>query len=490
MVVATAFPVRVYFAEVRLKEQIRGKRALFAAEVGTTKMKRTLITIIAIASLAVGAWAQAPAAAPAKNFKDQAEYGLYNEIIKPELTPAVRLQTLDKWKAGYAQSEYSDVRLKIYLITYQQLMRHREAIDTALEILKTDANDMSALTEIVGYGLTLMPTAANAPLTAQNKTDLDTIDKTGRYVIANIDAMYAADKKPAGMTDPQWAAAKPVMRNFAQFTVARAAVTSKDAAKAEAELAKTLEMDATNAQASYALAGVLLGQQKDHPEKMPLALYQYARASQYDGPGSMDAATRKQVDTFLGRAYGTFHGSAQGLDQLKTLAKTAVLPPAGFSIKSTVDIAKDVEEKRQAAAKANPMLAFWGEVKEGLTGDNSAMYWESVKDAALPGGANGVMKFKGKLISATPETKPKELTIAISGEVAEVTLKLDEPLPGKMDLGGELSFSGTAKEFTKEPFMLTFEVEPANVEGWTGKGAPGARPAGAGKKGAPAAKKK
>ena len=84
------------------------------------------------------------------------------------------------------------------------------------------------------------------------------------------------------------------------------------------------------------------------------------------------------------------------------------------------------------------------------------------------------------------ETRPKELTLAIGGDTPNVTLKLDEPLPGKMDPGGEISFFGAAKEFSKDPYMLTFEVAPDDLEGWTGKGPAPARPAGAGKKGAPA----
>jgi hypothetical protein len=235
------------------------------------------------------------------------------------------------------------------------------------------------------------------------------------------------------------------------------------------------------------LAGVLLAQQKEHPEKMPLAIFEYARAATYDGPGSMDAATRKQIDTFLGKAYLTYHGSAQGLDQIKTQAKANALPAGDFGIKSTVDLAKEEQAKRDAAAKENPMLAFWTEIKEGLTGDGSAAYWEAMKDAALPGGREGVPKFKGKLVSATPETKPKELTIAIAGEPADVTLKLVEPLPGKMEAGGEISFSGVAKDFAKEPYMVTFEVEPTDVEGWTGKG-PVAAPRPGAKKAAPAKK--
>jgi hypothetical protein len=446
-------------------------------------LKKTLISTIALVALALTANAQAKK----PEWKDRAEYDLYDAITKDTM-PASRLQNLDKWKSQYAQSEYADVRLKIYLVTYQQLNNHRAAFDTATEILRADPSDLTSLTEIVGYGLTLLPAQANAQLSAQNKSDLDTVEKTARYIGGNLDKVYGADKKPQGTTDDQWNAAKPTMQKFAQFTIARGAVLAKDVPKAETELMNTVKMDPTNTQAVYMLASNLLGQQKEHPEKMPAALFEYARAASYDGPGAIDAATRKQIDAFLTKAYNTYHGSAQGLDQLKTQAKAAALPPDGLAIKSTVAIAEEQEEKRKAAAKENPMLAFWGEIKESLTGDGSAAYWEAMKDAGLPGGHDGVMKFKGKLVSTTPATKPKELTVAIAGEAADVKLVLTEPLPGMMDPGGEISFNGVAKEFSKDPYMITFEVDPADVEGWTGKGPAPAR--GAGKKGGPATKKK
>ena len=367
---------------------------------------------------------------------------------------------------------------------------HRAAFDTATEILKTDPNDAASIQEILGFVRALMPQQPNAALSAQNKADLDTAEKVARALLANPDAIYGADKKPQGVADDAWAKTKPTMVNFAQFTLGYIATTEKDPAKAEAELTKTLQADPNNAQASYMLAGVLLAQQKDHPEKMPLALFEYARAASYDGPGALDANTRKSIDGFLGKAYATYHGSAMGLDQVKTMAKTSAMPPADLKILSTVDIAKADEEKRQQAAKENPMLAFWNEIKEGLTGDGSAMYWDAMKDAALPSGRPEVTKFKGKLVSATPETRPKELTIAIGGDMPDATLKLEEPLPGKMDPGGEISFSGVAKDFSKAPFMVTFEVSKDDIEGWTGKGPAGApRAPGTAKKAAPATKK-
>lgn len=451
-------------------------------------MKKTIIFLVAVATLAVGLQAQAPAKTE-KNWKDRAEYDLYSEIIKPDAKPEARLQNLEKWKNAYPTSEYADQRLKIYLITYQQMNNHRAAFDTATEILKTDPNDAASIQEILGFVRALMPQQPNAPLSAQNKADLDTAEKVARALLANPDAIYGADKKPQGVADDAWAKTKPTMVNFAQFTLGYIATAEKDPAKSEAELTKTLQADPTNAQASYMLAGVLLAQQKDHPEKMPLALFEYARAASYDGPGALDANTRKSIDGFLSKAYATYHGSPMGLDQVKTVAKASAMPPADFKILSTVDIAKAEEEKRQQAAKENPMLAFWNEIKEGLTGDGSAMYWDAMKDAALPSGRPEVTKFKGKLVSATPEIRPKELTLAIGGDMPDATLKLEEPLPGKVEPGGEISFSGVAKEFSKSPFMVTFEVSRADIEGWTGKGPAGARAPGAGKKAAPATKK-
>jgi hypothetical protein len=466
-------------------------------------MRKTIISLVAMTALAVGLYAQAPAAAPAapqksaKNWKDTAEYDLYSAIIKPDATPASRLQNLDKWKAGYPQSDYADTRQKIYLITYQALNNHRAAFDIATETLKTDPNDLASIQEILGYIRALEPTDSKAALSAQNKADLETAEKVARYLEANADAVFAPDKKPQGATDAQWAQAKPTMVKFAQFTLGYIGVEEKDSTKSEAELIKTLQTDPANAQASYMLATLLLGQQKDHPEKMPFALFEYARAAVYDGPGAMDAKTRGSVDNFLTtKAYPTYHGSAEGLPELKTLAKTNALPPGeGLKIKSTVDIAKEEEEKRQKAAADNPMLAFWTTMKEALTSADSAVsdkYWDAAKGAGLPPKDSvPTGKFKGKLISATPETRPKELLIAIEKpDVADVKLVLEEPLPGKMEPGGDISFFGSPEEFSKSPYIVTFKIaDPKeDIEGWTGKGPAG--PPRTGAKKAPATTKK
>ena len=80
-------------------------------------------------------------------------------------------------------------------------------------------------------------------------------------------------------------------------------------------------------------------------------------------------------------------------------------------------------------------------------------YFDAMKGALLPGEpgkAKGFEKFKAKLISMTPANKPKELVLALAKpDVADVTLKFEEPLPGNMEPGAELEFEGVPDSYTQ-----------------------------------------
>jgi hypothetical protein len=158
-----------------------------------------------------------------KHWKDRAEFDLYTEVVKLDATPAERLQILDEWKSGYPQSAFGDTRLKIYLITYQQLNNHRAAFDTAAEILKSQPNDLPSLTEIVAHGLQLLPEQPNVSLSAENKSDLDAIQKTSRYILEYLELIYGSDKKPQRISDENWRSAKTKMQDTAQTVMNRAA---------------------------------------------------------------------------------------------------------------------------------------------------------------------------------------------------------------------------------------------------------------------------
>jgi len=268
------------------------------------------------------------------------------------------------------------------------------------------------------------------------------------------------------MTADQWNQSKEPMRAFSQRMIAVVYVTKKDNERAETELGKAIQMSPNDGQLAYMLGQVILAQNKTKPEKQPLALFYYARAAAYDGPNSLPAANRQQVQTFVSRAYTQYHGSNEGFDKLLATAKASVTPPPDFHIDSSADIeAKKIDEENKRRA-ADPMLALWTDLKAGLTGnDPDAFFNDKIKEVALP-------KFKGTLVSAKPEIRPKELVVAVEkGGVADCTLKLDEgqTLPGKMEPGGVIEFEGVGTAFTKEPYMLVLTVDKAKISGWTGK---------------------
>lgn len=399
--------------------------------------RRGLLFLVLAATIAgPGVFAQAPAQAQPK-WQD-GEYDLYTSITK-ETQPAKKLDLLDSWKQKFPSSEQAEVRQNEYLKTYDAILR----------------------------GVYAAPT-----------TDPALVSKAATGLLTDLDTFFS--KKPATVSDADWANLKKAEQLLALNGPGYVAWQGqKDLPKAESEMIKSLQQDPNQGNVSLWLATIVLAERKT--EKYPFALFEYARAAAYDGPGALDAKTRQNTDTDLKKYYTIFHGSEEGLDALKTQAKAAALPPDGFEILSKAKMAaqKDAEARRQEEefAKNNPMLALWKTIKTALTGAEGASYFDSgMKGSAMPGGVNGVTEFKGKLVEAKPEIRPKVLVLAIEdGKTPDVTLKLDTPLAGKMEPGAEIGFQGVASAYTVSPYMVTFDVEKAKITGWKGAAAP-ARP--------------
>jgi hypothetical protein len=429
-------------------------------------MKHAMLRVVTATGLGLAlGWALA-AQEPKKEWKGgQEEYNLFQAYQKADNKGKV--EALDKWKAAFPTSDFAEEREEQYLIVYQQLNMNRQAFDKAAEILKTRPNHFYSLSAIERLVFALPP--------APNPADLDTAERVSKYILENLDTAFAASNRPADVKEADWTTYKPAMQNAAQATLARIYVQRKDHPKAEIELTKYLHMDPTQGATSLSLGGELLAQNKEHPEKLAPGLYHFARAAAYDGQNSLPAASRKDALDYLTKTYTAYHGSNEGLDKLLALAKNNPFPPEGFSIESIQQISAKQAASQEEFLKAHPDLGLWQTaIKEPLTKDGGDAFFEmSMKGALLPGGANGVMKFKGKIISMTPETKPKQIVLALEQpNVPDVTLELSEALPGKMDPGAELQFEGVAKSYTKQPFMLVLETEPSKIEGWMGKNPP------------------
>ena len=444
----------------------------FSKYLGVVTLSAVLSTILlptAVAQQAAGQAAQATPAPGSKQVKDKGEYDLF-QAVTTEQSPQKRLDLLNQWTQKYADTDFKKERLLFYLTTYQQLNKPADMIDTANKILAIDPKDMTAL-----YWLTTLSLSSGSQGDS-SPANLDRAEKAAQGMLANLDDTFSDAKKPANADAAAWAKAKTGMAAIAHKGLGWVAMVRKNAEPAVNEFKQSLAADPNQGEVLYWLGTTLYGTKDE--AKIPEGLFYYARAQQYDGPGALAPAGRTQIDGFLTRAYKGYHGSTEGLDQLKALAKANPTPPPDFKIKSVKEIAQEQVAKENAEAAADPAGVMWKRIKAELVGANAETYFNgTLKDAGLP-------ELKGKVVSATPAAKPTTIVLAMSDDsTPEVTLKLAEgtAMAGKAEPGTPITFTGAVpKSFTPNPLMVTMEVEKANIKGWPAPAAPAPRPRPAG----------
>jgi len=410
-------------------------------------------------------WAQE---APKKEFKDRAEYDLF-EASRTGKDPKKSLEALNQWKEKYPATDYKIERLTMYLSTYQQLNQGENMWNAGKDLLAEDPSNITGLYWMTLLGMSLGRTEPDR---------LGTGEKASNGFIGSLDTTFAPDKRPPNMSESDWKTQRNNMEAAARTTLGWIAMNRKNPKLAEEEFIKSLKLNQGNGQVSTWLGGVIRDQ-KD-PDKQSAILFHFARAAHYDGPGALSPVDRQKWQAFFEKAFVTFHGDKSGIEDVIKVAKSTAVPDKYPEIENINVI---LNRKEEEFKKTNPMLALWLSVKKELSGDNGPEYFKTIKDALMPGGANDVKKFKARIVSTKPEARPKEVVVAISpGDAAEATLRLDAPMAGKADPGTEIEFEGVAVEYTREPFNLTFDVEKDNVTGWPAPPKPA--PKTSGKKGA------
>ena len=109
---------------------------------------------------------------------------------------------------------------------------------------------------------------------------------------------------------------------------------------------------------------------------------------------------------------------------------------------------------QNAVAFQSEPSSMWKNIKMVLIGPDGKDYFEnSFKDAQIP-------TLVGTVVSSTPAVHPNELLVAIEDDhTPEVRLRLEKPLEKPLTSGTKVSFEGVPYEFTKEPFLVKFNVE-------------------------------
>ncbi len=452
---------------------------------------KTIKTIAAVAALSAvvltGTMQQAaaqtaggqPAAQPEKKVKDQGESDIWNQVIKDiaakEFTKSVT--DLDTWKQKYPDSDFKDVRSLLYVQAYQNSGQYGKALDAAGELLSKNLDSIFNDPKTGAQSIVQLLYAATASVQqafAKNETltpeELAIGEKAAKQ-------LYDFNRAPAGMEGKAWDDARKQLQTAARATLMAIALRPGDLAMAQkppdCATAATVYERALGDHPDQTFISYKLGTAwacvaRSSPEKAgevaPKAIYEFVRSAVLDpslgGSQPDPAKTTKYADDF----YKNYHGSDEGLAQLKDQVKASPLPPAGFAIESAQAIAI---RKQNEFKEKYPEVALWLGIKSLLADQNNGMqYFEGqLKDTEVP-------ELRGTLVEGKPACRSKELLIAVplpdrpAGTTTdpEITLKLDAPLTGKPE-PGEIRFKGVPTAFSQNPFMLTMTAEKANITG-------------------------
>lgn len=415
--------------------------------------------------LAAGTVQTAHGQAAKKNWKDQGEYDMFNAVggslAKNDFAKA--LADLDAWKQKYPTSDFKDEFTVLYIQTYAGAKQPSKAIDVAGDLINKGV-DQAFPDPASGPGnaikVLFTTVVAITQVPEPTAEELATADKAAHQL-----ADY--NRKPQGVADDAWNKARteqlqPPAKAALQYIAmapGNVAYNKKDYAAAEAAYSKALEQYPDNAALAWQLGLTLRSGANGDSAKRSKAAFEFQRAVVLDATlgGRQDAKT---MTNFADQYYSTIHGSNEGLDGLKAMVKQNPLPPADFKIKTATEIA---QEKQAEFEKDYPQLALWMKIKGALADANGEQYFDGqLKDSAVP-------KLKGTVVEA--KCRAKEILVAIplpdaKGEQKpEITLKLDAALTSKPEVGSEFQWEGVPSAFTKDPFMLTMDVEKAKLEG-------------------------
>jgi tetratricopeptide (TPR) repeat protein len=419
-----------------------------------------------------------PTAQPEKKVKDQGESDIWNQAIKDMAAKDYNkaVADLDTWKQKYPESDFKDVRNLLFVQAYQNSGQFGKALDAAGELLSKNLDTVFNDPKTGAQSAVQLLYAATASVQqafAKNENltpeELATGQKAAKL-------LYDFNRAPAGMEGKAWDDARKQLQAAARATLMAIALrpgdqamANKDCATAASVYEKALDDHPDQSFISYKLGSAWACVARATPDKTaeiaPKAIYEFLRAAVLDpslgGSQPDPAKTTKYADDF----YKNFHGSDEGLAQLKDQVKASPLPPAGFSIESAQAIAV---RKQNEFKEKYPEVALWLGIKSQLADPSTGtQYFEGqLKDTEVP-------ELKGTVVEGKPACRSKEILVAVpmpdqaAGTTAtpEITLKLDAPLTGKPE-PGEIRFKGVPSAFTQNPsLMLTMTAEKANIKG-------------------------
>jgi hypothetical protein len=406
------------------------------------KANTTLRAVCLIAALAAASSLPAQAAA----WTDRGEYDLVMSI-RAEASAQKRVELLDRWQAKYPQSELRQVRRELYLAAFETLSDGARMLKTAREMLAEQADNPVGI-----YWCTLLvPEVRDPPADV-----LGAGEKAAHQLLAGLDTYFAAAAKPAAASDADWQTRKRSAGLLAHRTLGWIAWQRGDLAGAAKEFRLYLDQDAASAEIT-AWMGIVSGLQKE-PANHVAALWYLERAAALRGEGALPDGQQRAVGALADQVYTAYHGDGEGIENLKTAALAAPVPPPDFRVETAAAVA--ARRADEELTRTNPQLAAWVHIRRQLESPDGDKYLADLRATPLP-------KLKGVVIRVQPETKPVEIVLGLTQPpTEEVVLRVSTPFPNAAPPGTELEFEGTVDSFGKQPFTLTVLTDREKITGW------------------------
>jgi len=260
--------------------------------------------------------------------KDQAEYAAYQSATS-QSDPKTKASAEESFLKTYPQTVVKQLVLDNLVDTYWSLQDQDDTLNAANRLLQVDPNNLKATL----YSVLIKKGQCAKTSDAQACDDGATLAQKGLTI-----------PKPATTSDADWTKLTHVAYPIFHSAIALDDVVSKkDYKGAQGEYASELKLYSDQESQSTGLNDtLLLAQAFSQPgssQDLKDAIWFYARVWGFAPP-----QYKAQIEPKLEYYYKKFHGSLDGLDDIKKQAAANVFPPSGFSITAAKSPAEQIHD--------------------------------------------------------------------------------------------------------------------------------------------------
>jgi hypothetical protein len=368
----------------------------------------------------------------------QAEYQDFTNAAKAA-NPAQRAQLFAAFAQKYPDSDYRELAL-VQEMAAQAQSSPASAVETAETILKTPGADADSFVRAYTLISYLMP---------------NLLQPNDPQMTQKVDALYQASycgnqmvQAATGLQPAQKAQSEYIYNRAAGFV----ALQDKNYLLAKQKLTQVIQFNAKDALAYYWLG---IAQMYGSPADFNGGIFSLARAS-------FLAPQAAAIASYFQKAYDSYHGSDDGIQDVRTAAQSNTLPPAGFKIESAQDVenakvaAENAATRTQLEQEIPPANTFGGIEARLKRPDMAPPVWKKLKGQ--------IIQLDGLVMSTTDNSVDIAVSpLALFEKIADVRVMVSAT--PSVNQGDKVSVQGTVTKYDTTPnFLLTLDkgtVKPA-----------------------------